>query len=66
MPNYNKTRIACYMGYVVQAIVNNLIPLLFIIFQDSYGITFEMLGRLILINFITQLVVDMLTVRYVD
>ncbi len=63
---YNNTLHACYLGYISQAIVNNLAPLLFIIFQNQFNISFEMIGRLILINFGTQLVVDALTVKFVD
>ncbi len=63
---YKNTLHACYLGYISQAIVNNLAPLLFIIFQNQYNISFEMIGRLILINFGTQLVVDALTVKFVD
>ncbi len=64
--NYKSTLHACYLGYISQAIVNNLAPLLFIIFQNEYNVSFEMIGRLILINFGTQLVVDALTVKFVD
>lgn len=63
---YRHTKFACYLGYITQAIVNNLAPLLFIIFQNQYGISFEMIGRLILLNFGTQIVVDLLAVKYVD
>ncbi len=63
---YKSTLHACYFGYITQAIINNLTPLLFIIFQNSFHISFEMLGRLILLNFGTQLVVDGLAVKYVD
>lgn len=63
---YKHTLKACYLGYITQAIVNNLAPLLFIVFQDAYEISFEMLGRLILINFGTQIVADILAVKYAD
>lgn len=63
---YKHTLKACYFGYITQAIVNNLAPILFIIFQNQFQISLEMLGRLILINFATQIVVDILTVKYVD
>lgn len=63
---YKHTLKACYLGYITQAIVNNLTPLLFIVFQDAYEISFEMLGRLILINFGTQIVADILAVKYAD
>jgi fucose permease len=60
------TLFACYFGYITQAIVNNLAPLLFTIFQDSFQISLEMIGRLILINFGTQLAADLFAVRYAD
>lgn len=63
---YKHTLRACYLGYITQAIVVNLAPLLFVIFQDQYHISFEMIGRLILINFGTQIVADILSVKYVD
>lgn len=63
---YKHTLRACYLGYITQAIVNNLAPLLFIIFQNQYHISFEMIGRLILINFGTQIVADILSIKYVD
>lgn len=63
---YKNTLHACYLGYVTQAIVNNLAPLLFIVFQNQFMISFEMIGRLILINFGTQLVVDALAIKFVD
>lgn len=63
---YKNTLRACYLGYITQAIVNNLAPLLFIIFQNQYHISFEMIGRLIFINFGTQIVADILSVKYVD
>ncbi|WP_440065484.1 MFS transporter [Streptosporangium sp. OZ121] len=63
---YDHTRRACYTGYVTQAIVNNLAPLLFIVFQTRYQLPLEMLGRLVLLNFATQLVTDIVAVRFVD
>mgnify|MGYP000882029463 CR=1 FL=1 len=63
---FKDTLHACYLGYFTQAINNNLAPLFFIIFQAQFGISLEMLGRLILLNFGTQIIVDVLAVRYVD
>ena len=63
---YRHTLHACYLGYVTQAINNNLAPLLFIVFQNQFGLSTEMLGRLILLNFTTQIVADLVAVRYVD
>jgi fucose permease len=63
---FETTRRACYTGFVTQAIVNNLAPLLFIVFQARYGVPLEMLGRLVLLNFATQLLTDIVAVRVVD
>jgi fucose permease len=63
---YKHTLYACYLGYITQAIVNNLTPLLFVIFQDEFAISFEMIGRLILINFGTQIAADFFALKYVD
>lgn len=63
---YKHTLYACYFGYITQAIVNNLAPILFIVFQNQFSISFEMIGRLIFINFGTQLIVDALAVKFVD
>lgn len=62
---YTSTKIACYSGFVVQAIVNNFLPILFIALNENYGIGYEKLGRLIMINFVTQLVTDTLTPKIV-
>ncbi len=62
--NYRQTLKACYTGFITQAILNNLAPLLFVVFQDQYRVSFEMLGRLILINFMTQIVADLIAVKY--
>jgi MFS family permease len=60
---FRHTRYACYTGYVVQAIVNNLAPLLFIIFSEDYGISYRGLGSLVMINFLIQLGVDALCIK---
>lgn len=39
--NYKKTLIACYLGFVTQAISANFTPLLFLTFKNTYGIGFE-------------------------
>ncbi|MBQ8794491.1 MAG: MFS transporter [Clostridia bacterium] len=58
---YKSTKIACFAGFVVQAIINNFLPLLFIIFNTRYHLNYEQLGRLLFINFFVQLIVDALT-----
>ena len=54
----------CYLGMIVQAIVINLAPPLFIPLKEQLGLTFEQLGRLILINFTTQVLFDVLCGAY--
>lgn len=65
-PNYKKTMYACFIGYIVQAIVNNFVPLLFVTFQNSYHIPLSKITALITVNFIIQLFVDMLSAGFID
>lgn len=58
---YTLTRLACFVGFVVQAIVNNFLPILFVALQDNYNLNYEQLARLIVINFGAQMVIDFLT-----
>lgn len=64
--NYNKTIYACFIGYVVQAIVNNFVPLLFLTFRSSYGIPLSKITMLITINFGLQLLIDLAAIGFVD
>lgn len=64
--NYRHTIYASYLGYITQAIVNNLAPLLFLIFRDSFGIPIQEITLLITVNFFIQLIVDLLSARFVD
>ncbi len=63
---FTGTKIACYTGYIVQGIVNNIAPLLFVIFSDKFNITLDKLALLITINFATQLIVDTVSIKFVD
>lgn len=63
---YNKTLYACFIGYIVQAIVNNFAPLLFLTFHNIYDIPMTQITLLITFNFGLQLVVDMLSVTFID
>ena len=63
---YNRTMYACFVGYIVQAIVNNFVPLLFLTFHTSYGIPLSKITLLVTINFLLQLCVDALSVVVVD
>ena len=64
--NYNKTMYACFIGYIVQAIVNNFVPLLFLTFQATYNIPLSKITILVTINFGLQLLIDLLSVSFVD
>lgn len=64
--NYKSTLYACYLGYITQALIVNLPPILFVIFKDKFGLTYTMLGSLVMIIFITQLIVDALSVKFID
>ena len=59
--SYKSTKVACFAGFIVQAIINNFLPLLFIIFNTQYKLNYEQLGRLLFINFFVQFIVDALT-----
>lgn len=64
--NYQNTMYACFAGYIVQAIVNNFVPLLFLTFESSYGIPLSQITMLITFNFGIQLLVDLLSAKFVD
>lgn len=64
--DYRKTIYACFIGSVVQAIVNNFAPLLFLTFQETYGIPLSKITMLVTINFGLQLGVDLASVGFVD
>lgn len=63
---YNKTITACFVGYIVQAIVNNFVPLLFLTFHRIYSIPLTQITLLVTLNFAIQLLVDLLSVGFVD
>ncbi len=64
--SYNHTIYASFIGYVVQAIVNNFAPLLFLTFQKEFSISLERIALLITFNFGVQLLVDLLSAGFVD
>src|SRR5574344_1896558 len=63
---YNKTITACFVGYIVQAIINNFVPLLFLTFQKEYDIPLSQITLLVTFNFGIQLLIDLLSVYFVD
>ncbi len=66
MLQYKHTVRACFVGYVVQAIVNNFAPLLFLTFQAQYGIPLSQITVLITVNFALQLAVDFVSAFFID
>lgn len=63
---FTGTKIACYTGYIVQGIINNIAPLLFVIFSEKFDISLDKLALLITINFATQLIVDTISIKFAD
>ncbi len=63
---YKHTLIASYLSYIVQAIVNNLSPLLFVTFRDTLGVSFAEISLLITVNFALQIVIDLSSTLFID
>ncbi len=63
---YDLTRRACYLGIMIQALVLNLTPLFFVTLREQFSISFEKIGRLVLIIFFVQLCVDFLAAYVID
>lgn len=61
LKSFRHTRVACFISFAVQAIVNNFLPIVFIILNTKYNLNYEQLGRLLFINFFVQFCVDALT-----
>lgn len=64
--SYNKTIYASFIGYIVQAVINNFLPLLFITLQKTYTIALSQITMLVTINFLIQLLVDLLSAKVID
>lgn len=64
--NYKKTLIACYLGFVTQAISANFTPLLFLTFKNTYGIGFEKIALIPMVFYLTQLLIDLAATKFVD
>ncbi len=64
--NYKKTLIACYLGFITQAITSNFAPLLFLTFKDAYGVSLERIALIPLVFYLTQLLVDLVAVKFAD
>ena len=64
--NFKTTIVSCFIAYIVQAIVNNFSPLLFITFNETYYIPLSQITLLVTINFAVQLTVDVIATKYAD
>lgn len=64
--NYKLTMTCCFGSYLVQSMVINFIPLLFITFHESFGIPLQQITLLVTVNFITQLIVDFAAAFFID
>lgn len=64
MKNYGKTKTACYLGFVTQAIVANFVPLLFIAFNREYNVPIASLALIPAVFYIVQLVTDFLCAKF--
>ena len=64
--NYKKTLIACYLGFITQAISANFAPLLFLTFKDTYGISLDMIALGPMVFYLTQLLVDLVATKFAD
>ncbi len=57
---HKRVKFACYSSNISMSVVGNLPPVLFLTFRELYGISFSLLGALVLVNFVTQLIVDLI------
>lgn len=63
---FKATKYACYSGYITQAVINNFVPLLFVIFSRQFELSLSQISSLITINFVTQMCVDIFGARYAE
>ena len=66
MKNYQKTKWACYFGFVTQAITANFVPMLFLCFHSTYEIPLGTVALIPTCFYFTQLLVDLFCVKFVD
>mgnify|MGYP003304422684 FL=1 len=64
--NYKKTLLACYLGFITQAISANYAPLLFLTFKSTYAISLDRIALIPMIFFLTQLLTDLAAIKFVD
>lgn len=59
-PNFKRTKFACYAAYFTMSSIFCVPPLLYVTFHETYGISFTLLGTLVVANFLTQLTIDLI------
>ena len=59
-PNYKRTKFACFFAYLAMSSIFVLPPMLFMTFHEMYGISYTLLGTLVLVNFCTQMTIDLI------
>lgn len=64
--SYKKTLVACYLGFVTQAIAANFAPLLFLTFKSTYGITLEEIAMIPMVFYLAQLLIDLAATKFAD
>ena len=60
MPNFKRTKFACYAAYFTMSSIFSLPPLLFVTLHETYDVSYTLLGTLVLTNFCTQLAIDLI------
>lgn len=64
--NFKHTIVSCFIGYIVQAIVCNFAPLLFVTFSNEFNISLSKITVLVTVTFVVQILVDLIAAKYVD
>ena len=64
--SYKHTKYAAYIGYIVQAVINNLMPLLFVSFQRDFSLGLDKISLLISMNFGVQILTDLIAAKFAD
>ncbi len=64
LKNFKLTRFGCYICFIIQAIIINFPPVLFLIFSNSYSIPLSKITLLVIINFVCQFVMDSLSALF--
>lgn len=65
MQKYRLTIFSCFLSYIVQAMIINFAPLLFLTFQDEFDIKLEQITLLVTLNFVTQLLTDLVSSKFI-